>query len=195
MQGPRKVSPSIPCCQLGIHLVAILSIFLSACSTLEAENPQLETATVCGTTTVVQRKLSLSASNQSNPKLSCAAFKGNTSTRWLNAFADLQWVQTNLSGVQPIYGVTHEWEQPIPRPFSSRCRTTVPPGRPSTTPPNTSPPPQTPRPATCGCSTRSGPLPTATRRTSLRYRRPAACPFLQEQQLRGGRTLYGRRQQ
>ena len=117
MQGRRKVPPSIPCCQLGIHLVAILSIFLSACSALEAENPQLETATVCGTTTVVQRRLSLSASNQSNPKLSCAAFKGNTSTRWLNAFADLQWVQTNLSGVQPIYGVTHEWGAADPKAF------------------------------------------------------------------------------
>ncbi|CAA9557325.1 MAG: CBM32, partial [uncultured Truepera sp.] len=116
MIGKRKLERRLSRLKSFTFLMA-LALSISACSTLIESDRTLNTAAVCGTTNIAQNKPSLSSSDETNTLVSSKAFDGDAGTRWSSAFTDQQWVQIDLGSVQPICGVTLQWEAAYARAF------------------------------------------------------------------------------
>jgi len=64
----------------------------------------------CGTANAAQGRPATASSTENAAFPATAAVDGNAGTRWSSAASDPQWLQVDLGSVQPVCGVTLQWE-------------------------------------------------------------------------------------
>ena len=105
-------------------LLTGLTLLLSACGTLKADE-QLSTAATCTTTNLAQGKPATASSTENAGFLGAgAAVDGNLNTRWGSERSDPQWLQVDLGSAQTVCGATLVWEAAYGKAFKIQVSNT-----------------------------------------------------------------------
>ena len=93
-----------------VTLLALAALFVSfLVAGMGATAPKAAAAT-CGTTNVALNKTATASSLENGTFPASAAVDGNTGTRWSSAFSDPQWLEVDLGSSQSICQVGLNWE-------------------------------------------------------------------------------------